>query len=149
MRVLSKNTVSPTPTASRTDTDKRTHAVVEIAVTPTRPSVTTSQARTSTAPTADRAAFSVTELNDEDSVRTSRPMRAQLRAQPVAHSAPHADSERKSTVRSVGGGGVTARLREAAAAHDAHEIAHRGEAHHGVVALFVADRGRGAAVVVA
>src|SRR5439155_19935754 len=55
-------------------------------------------------PTVDRTAFSVTELNAGASDRTSRPVTAQLSAEPAAHRAPSPDSE-----RSIAGDPVTAR----------------------------------------
>src|SRR5262245_37104057 len=97
MRVLSKKTVSPSPTAITTETDSRIQAVPDIAVKATRPSVASTHARMMAPPTAERAAFSVIELNDADSARTNRPMTAQLNAQVNAHSAPRADSDSPST----------------------------------------------------
>src|SRR5438093_1471939 len=103
-RVLSKNTVSPSPTATNTEIASNTNAFPDIAVSAASPPVASTHTRIRPPPTVDRTAFSVTELNAGASERTSRPVTAQLSAEPVAHRPPSAGSE-----RSIAGDSVTAR----------------------------------------
>src|SRR5262249_4716936 len=82
--VASKNTVSPSQTARRTEMARRTNARHDIEVSPFRPPVLSTHARMNTPPSVDRTAFRETELNVWASERTSIPMMAQLRAQRTA-----------------------------------------------------------------
>ena len=102
-RVLSKNSVSPSPTAANTETASNMNAFPDIAVSPASPPVASTHTRIRPPPRVDRTAFSVTELNAGARDRTSRPVTAQLSAEPAAHRAPSPDSER-SIARGLGQG---------------------------------------------
>src|SRR5207249_6151233 len=93
-----------------TEIASNTNAFPDIAVSPASPPVASTHTRIRPPPTVDRTAFSVTELNAGASDRTSRPVTAQLSAEPAAHRAPSPDSE-----RSIAGDSV----RAPAAARDA------------------------------
>src|SRR5262249_25513678 len=92
-RVLSKNAVSPSQMASTTEADKSTSALADIAITPGSSPRVVTHAKMKAPPRVDRTALRETELNVGDRARTSKPMAAQLSAEPAAHSAPKPASE--------------------------------------------------------
>ncbi len=83
-RVLSKNAVSPIPTAAITEIDRRTSALADIDVSPPAPPVATSQQMISTPATVERMALTVAELKREESWRTRRLVIVHASADPEA-----------------------------------------------------------------
>src|SRR5215472_2913529 len=92
-RLVSKNAVSPIPTATTTEMASSARFFPDIADRPDGPVVTSTHPRISTAPSAERTALSVTELKLVESERTRRPITAQVSAEPVAQRTPRPDSE--------------------------------------------------------
>ena len=92
---LSKKIVSPTPTARTTEIASSHKARADMSVSPPSPSIAAIHATIKTLPTVERRALSATELNGGERLRTRRLITDQVRAEPVAQSAPTAASERK------------------------------------------------------
>ena len=92
---LSKKIVSPTQTARTTEMARSQTARADMSVSPPSPSTAAIHATIKTLPTVERRALSATELKGGERRRTRRLISAQVRAEPVAQSAPRAASERK------------------------------------------------------
>src|SRR6185503_14421220 len=92
---LSKKIVSPTPTARTTEIARSHTARADMSVSPPSPSMAAIHATIKTLPTVERRALSATELNAGERLRTRRLISDQVRAEPVAQTAPRAASERK------------------------------------------------------
>src|SRR5580765_3533099 len=92
---LSKKVVSPIPTPTTTEIARSHMARADMSVSPPSPSTAAIHATIKTLPTVERRALSATELNGGERRRTRRLISAQVRAEPVAQSAPRPASERK------------------------------------------------------